>query len=112
MPLSAVLDGLRHLAKLTQLKELWLYGLDDDAAQWLGQMKSLTRLSISEHHFRDESFRHLERLPHLEYLDARTLRMTRAQLQELDRRLPDTYVRTDGGGLLDKSPPADSGHSE
>ncbi len=89
--------SLRHLTGLTQLTELWLYGIKDAGMPFLGEMKNLTRLSLKNHFISSEAFKYLEDLPELEYLDARASHRTmpRSRLRSLDQRLPKVRVRTD-----------------
>jgi hypothetical protein len=96
-------EALQHLVALKQLSELRLDGIGDAGLAHAGQIKSLTKLTLSipsglktaTRLAADEGLRHLEDLPALQILDIRGTGVTRDGLSGFAARHPWVHVRTD-----------------
>ena len=88
-------DVLQSLPKLKNLKELWLYNIDDSAVPYICGANNLERLSLSAPRLTVGGLSELtDRLTKLKYLDARASRASDRDLRRLQDR-PGLHVRTD-----------------
>jgi hypothetical protein len=61
----------------------------------LGQIESLVHLTVEGKQITDDGLVHLDELPLLQYLDARSTGITDQAFDSFLRRRPEVYVRTD-----------------
>lgn len=84
-------DGLKHLTKLKQLKEVDLMHtrIRDEALEHLANMPSLTSLQLGVQYFGPAGVEHLKRMTKLEYLEGG---VDSEQQREVQEALPKLFI--------------------
>ncbi len=104
-------SSLKHLKRLTNLKELYLpgYDIDDEALAYIGSLKTLEVLGIGGGpHITNAGLLQLKDLPNLKKLDFRSSNIDREAALKLHQFIPQCYIYdnwTDNGeDMLEISP--------
>ena len=104
-------SSLKHLKRLTNLKELYLpgYDIDDEALAYIGSFKALEKLSImGESHITNAGLPQLNDLSNLKKLDFRGSHIDREAALKLHQFIPQCYIydnwTDDGEDMLEISP--------